>query len=112
MLHGARYPDYNSIVAGGKNACCLHYVDNKDTLQNGDLLLIDAGAEYQLYAGDITRTLPVNGTFSPVQKDVYEVVLAANEASIAAVKPGMNWADIHNIALRILVCMGLAIGWA
>ena len=72
-------------------------------MQNGDLLLIDAGAEYQLYAGDITRTLPVNGTFSPVQKDVYEVVLAANEASIAAVKPGMNWADIHNIALRILV---------
>ena len=103
MRHGARYPAYNSIVAGGKNACCLHYVDNKDTLQNGDLLLIDAGAEYQLYAGDITRTLPVNGTFSPVQKDVYEVVLAANEASIAAVKPGMNWADIHNIALRILV---------
>ncbi len=103
MRHGARYPAYNSIVAGGGNACCLHYVDNKDRLHDGDLLLIDAGAEYRFYAGDITRTFPVNGRFDAAQKDVYEVVLAANEAAIAAVKPGANWADIHTLALEILV---------
>ena len=103
IRHGARFPAYNSIVAGGKNACCLHYVENKDILHEGDLLLIDAGAEYQMYAGDITRTFPVNGRFSAAQKDVYEIVLAANEASIAAVHPGANWADIHAQALHILV---------
>lgn len=103
MRHGARFPAYNSIVAGGKNACCLHYTDNKDSLHDGDLVLIDAGAEYQLYAGDITRTFPVNGRFSAAQKDVYEVVLAANEASIATIKPGTDWNSIHHLALRILV---------
>ncbi len=103
MRHGARFPAYASIVAGGKNACCLHYTANRDMLQNGELLLIDAGAEYQFYAGDITRTFPVNGQFSPAQKDLYEVVLAANEAGIAAVKPGADWADLHQITLRILV---------
>ena len=103
MRHGARFPAYNSIVAGGQNACCLHYVENKDSLRDGDLLLIDAGAEYQFYAGDITRTFPVNGKFSAAQKDIYEVVLAANEAAIAAVRPGANWADIHTLALEILV---------
>ena len=103
MRHNARFPSYNSIVASGKNACCLHYVENKDTLRNGDLLLIDAGAEYQMYAGDITRTFPVNGKFSPAQKDVYEIVLAANETAIAAIAPNTNWADIHETALKILV---------
>lgn len=103
MSRGARFPSYNSIVAGGKNACCLHYVENKDILQSGDLLLIDAGAEYQGYAGDITRTFPVNGTFTVAQKDIYQIVLAANEASIAAVKPGADWRDIHLSALKILV---------
>ncbi|STZ75905.1 Xaa-Pro aminopeptidase [Bergeriella denitrificans] len=103
MRHGARFPAYNSIVAGGKNACCLHYVDNRDTLQDGELLLIDAGAEYGLYAGDITRTFPVNGRFSAAQKDVYEIVLAANEAAIAAVKPQADWGEIHLLALNILV---------
>ncbi|MFV2029676.1 aminopeptidase P N-terminal domain-containing protein [Neisseria sp. S1] len=102
MRNGARFPAYNSIVAGGKNACCLHYVENKDILQDGDLLLIDAGAEYEMYAGDITRTFPVNGKFTSAQKDVYEIVLAANQAAIAAVQPQANWADIHNIALNIL----------
>ncbi|MDO5639865.1 MAG: aminopeptidase P N-terminal domain-containing protein [Neisseria sp.] len=102
MRHNARFPAYNSIVAGGRNACCLHYVENKDTLCDGDLLLIDAGAEYRLYAGDITRTFPVNGRFSAVQKDVYEVVLAANEAAIGAVRPGADWADIHMLVLEIL----------
>ncbi len=103
MCHGARFPSYNSIVAGGKNACCLHYVDNKDALQDGDLLLIDAGAEYAFYAGDITRTFPVNGKFTAAQKDIYEVVLTANEAAIAAVKPNVDWREIHLIALKILV---------
>lgn len=103
MNHGARFPSYNSIVAGGKNGCCLHYVENKDFLTNGSLLLIDAGAEYNFYAGDITRTFPVNGRFSPAQKAVYEIVLAANEATIAAIKPGENWADISQMALTILV---------
>lgn len=103
MRHNARSPSYNSIVAGGKNACCLHYVANKDRLQDGDLLLIDAGAEYEGYAGDITRTFPVNGRFSAAQKDIYEVVLAANEAAIAAVKPGADWGEIHLLALNILV---------
>ncbi|QEY27205.1 M24 family metallopeptidase [Neisseria zalophi] len=103
MRHGARFPAYNSIVASGKNACCLHYVENKDVLNDGDLLLIDAGAEYQGYAGDISRTFPVNGKFNPAQKDLYEVVLAANEAAIAAVKPGADWRDLHQMTLRILV---------
>ncbi len=103
MRHGARFPSYNSIVAGGKNACCLHYVDNKDMLQDGDLLLIDAGAEYNFYAGDITRTFPVNGKFTAAQKDIYEIVLAANEAAIAAVKPNADWGEVHLIALKILV---------
>ncbi|UOO81331.1 aminopeptidase P N-terminal domain-containing protein [Uruburuella testudinis] len=103
MRHGARHPAYNSIVAGGKNACCLHYVENKDILHDNALLLIDAGAEYQMYAGDITRTFPVNGRFSPAQKAVYEIVLAANQAAIEAVRPGASWADIHHLALRILV---------
>lgn len=103
MQNGARHVAYNSIVGGGRNACCLHYVDNGCLLQNGDLLLIDAGAEVENYAGDITRTFPVNGTFSPAQKDVYEIVLAANEAAIAQTKPGALWADIHQNALKILV---------
>ncbi len=102
MQHGARYPAYNSIVAGGRNACCLHYVENKDVLCDGDLLLIDAGAEYCGYAGDITRTFPVNGRFSGAQKDLYEVVLAANEASIAAIKPGVNWQAVSDASVRIL----------
>ncbi len=103
MRRGARFPAYASIVAGGKNACCLHYTANKDMLQNGDLLLVDAGAEYEGYAGDITRTFPVNGRFGGAQKDLYEVVLAANEAAIAAVRPGAAWADIQQTALNILV---------
>lgn len=99
---GARYPSYNSIVAGGKNACCLHYVGNEDRLRDGDLLLIDAGAEYKMYAGDITRTFPVNGKFSGAQKDVYEIVLEVNLSSIAAIKPGANWSSISQMAIRRL----------
>lgn len=102
MLHGARYPAYNSIVAGGKNACCLHYVQNSDQLQASDLLLIDAGAEYQMYAGDISRTFPVSGRFTSAQKDVYDIVLAVNQASIDATVNQADWQIIASNATRML----------
>ena len=85
--HGARNPAYTSIVAGGANACVLHYVGNNAKLRDGDLLLIDAGCELEGYASDITRTFPVNGKFRAEQRDVYEIVLAAQAAAIAAAKP-------------------------
>jgi len=100
--NGARDPAYTSIVAGGANACVLHYIENNARLQDGDLLLIDAGCEFKGYASDITRTFPVNGKFRPEQKDVYEIVLAAQTAAIAAALPGNNWEAPHNAALRIL----------
>ncbi|MDO4640450.1 MAG: aminopeptidase P N-terminal domain-containing protein [Neisseria sp.] len=103
MQNGARYAAYNSIVGGGKNACCLHYVDNNNMLQDGDLLLIDAGGEFENYAGDITRTFPVNGIFSSAQKEVYEIVLAANETAIQQTLPGAYWKDIQKKALETLV---------
>jgi Xaa-Pro aminopeptidase len=101
--HGARHPAYTSIVAGGANACTLHYVGNNASLKDGDLLLIDAGCELDSYAADITRTFPVNGNFSAPQRDVYEIVLAAQEAAIATCKPGIQWNTPHETALRILV---------
>jgi len=100
--HGARQAAYTSIVAGGGNACTLHYVGNNARLNDGDLLLIDAGCEFQSYASDITRTFPVNGKFSPAQKDVYEIVLAAQIAAIAVATPGMSWNAPHEAALRVL----------
>jgi Xaa-Pro aminopeptidase len=101
--HGAQAPAYNSIVAGGANACVLHYVENNARLNDGDLLLIDAGCELDGYAADITRTFPVNGTFSPVQRDLYQLVLAAQAAAISAVRPGHPWDAPHEAALRVLV---------
>ena len=100
--HGARHQAYPAIVAGGANACVLHYVENNSQLQDGDLLLIDAGCEVDGYAADITRTFPVNGRFSAAQKDVYEIVLAAQAAAIAAARPGNTWDAPHNAALRVL----------
>lgn len=100
--HGARHPAYTSIVAGGANACTLHYVGNNAVLNEGDLLLIDAGCELDGYASDITRTFPVNGKFSTAQKDVYEIVLAAQAAAIYAAKPGKLWNSPHEAALRVL----------
>ncbi|MDF7676248.1 Xaa-Pro aminopeptidase [Neisseriaceae bacterium ESL0693] len=102
MMRGARFPSYNSIVAGGKNACCLHYVDNAARLNSGDLLMIDAGAEYQMYAGDISRTFPVNGRFTPAQKAVYEIVLAVNQTSITATVTGADWQQISQQAIHQL----------
>ncbi len=100
--HGSRQPAYTSIVAGGANACTLHYVGNRARLNDGDLLLIDAGCELDGYAADITRTFPVNGRFNPAQKDLYEIVLAAQIAAIDAAKPGNSWNMPHEAALREL----------
>lgn len=99
---GAQAPAYSPIVAGGANACILHYVDNSQPLRDGELLLIDAGCEVDSYAADITRTFPVNGKFSPAQRDVYELVLAAQQAAIARIAPGNTWDAPHAAALRVL----------
>ena len=96
---GASYPP---IVAGGKNACILHYIKNNGVLKSGDLLLIDAGAEYLTYASDVTRTIPVNGRYSEPQKEVYEVVLEAQEAAIAKVKVGNTWNIVQATAERVI----------
>ena len=99
---GAQSPAYASIVAGGANACVLHYVQNDAVLNDGDLLLIDAGCEVDGYASDVTRTFPVNGRFSAVQRDIYELVLAAQAAAIAQVAPGAAWNAPHEAAVRVL----------
>jgi Xaa-Pro aminopeptidase len=105
---------YHPIVGGGANTCVLHYRDNNARLNDGDLLLIDAGCEYQFYASDITRTLPVNGRYSPEQRAVYEVVLSAQRAAFAKVKPGNHWNEPHDAAVRAvtqgLVRIGLPKG--
>ncbi|MGE3919804.1 MAG: Xaa-Pro aminopeptidase [Gammaproteobacteria bacterium] len=93
---------YPAIVAGGKNACTLHYIDNDQALQSGDLLLIDAGAEYEYYASDITRTFPINGRFTAEQKAIYEIVLAAQLAGIAEVYPGNAWPNIQKKIIQII----------
>ncbi len=100
--NGAQAPAYTSIVAGGANACVLHYISNNAPLKDGDLLLIDAACELDGYATDITRTFPVNGKFSAAQKDIYEMVLAAQAAAIAAARPGAHWNKPHDAALRVL----------
>ena len=100
--HGSQAPAYSSIVAGGANACVLHYVENDALLRDGDLLLIDAGCELDGYASDITRTFPVNGRFSGPQKAAYELVLAAQAAAIAATRAGVGWNDPHDAATRVL----------
>lgn len=99
---GCEYPAYTSIVAGGANACILHYVGNDQVLRDGDLLLIDAGGELDGYASDITRCFPVNGRFSGPQADVYDLVLDAQAAAIAAVRPGATFVDPHEAALKVL----------
>ena len=102
LQSGAQAVAYPSIVAGGPNACVLHYRENNRQLQDGELLLIDAGCEYQGYASDITRTFPVNGRFTGPQKAIYELVLAAQLACIEAVKPGSDFHDYHKVAERVL----------
>ncbi|MEZ5963965.1 MAG: aminopeptidase P N-terminal domain-containing protein [Planctomycetota bacterium] len=99
---GAPREGYSSIVASGANACILHYHENDRTLRAGDLLLLDAGAEVDMYTADITRTFPVSGRFTPAQRAVYAVVLRAQKAAIAAVKPGAPWSAPHKTAVRVL----------
>lgn len=112
--HGAQAPAYTPIVAAGANACVLHYVENAGRLADGDLLLIDAGCELDGYASDITRTFPVNGKFSGPQRDVYELVLAAQAAAMAEVKPGNVWGRPHDAAVKVLaqgfIDLGLLFG--
>lgn len=107
---GCRSVAYDPIVGSGANACILHYNDNNQALRNGDLVLIDAGGEYQNYAADITRTFPVNGRFSQHQRAIYELVLQAQQAGIAAIKPGLAWNEVQRIMIRILTTGLRALG--
>ena len=103
MREGARHPAYPCIVGGGENACVLHYVDNNAVLNKGDLVLIDAGCEFEHYAADVTRTFPVSGRFSKIQKLIYEIVLDANVAAIEACVPGNHFNAPHEAAVRVMV---------
>ena len=100
--HGSEFPAYTSIVAGGANSCVLHYTENNQKLKDGELLLIDAGCELHGYASDITRTFPINGKYTQAQKEVYSIVLNAQEAAIGQVKAGNSWQAPHEAALKIL----------
>ena len=102
MKEGARFPAYSSIVGGGRNGCILHYVDNRDALKDGDLVLIDAGAEFDYYAADISRTFPVNGRYSKEQRALYSIVLEGQLAAIDQVKPGNHWNDPHEAAVEVI----------
>ena len=100
--NGAQFPAYSPIVAGGANACILHYVANDAMVRDGDLLLIDAGCELDGYASDITRTFPVSGRFTAAQREVYEIVLGAQRAALETVRPGRAWNEPHDAAVRVL----------
>lgn len=112
--HCARFPSYNSIVAGGNNACILHYTENDCPLNDGDLVLIDAGCEFAMYAGDITRTFPVNGKFSQPQREIYELVLKAQKRAIELLIPGNSIKQVNDEVIRIktqgLVDLGILKG--
>ena len=101
---------YQPIVGGGENGCILHYTENSAVLNDGELLLVDAGCEYEYYASDITRTFPINGRFTPEQRALYEVVLEANLAAIAAVKPGHHWNQPHEAAVHALTAGMVRLG--
>jgi Xaa-Pro aminopeptidase len=108
--HGGNGPGYTTIVGGGANACILHYITNREPLNDGDLVLIDAGCEYEWYTADVTRTFPVNGTFSPAQREVYQVVLDAQLACIDACRVGSTFMDVHDVAIRVLTQGMVALG--
>lgn len=101
--HGARYPSYNTIVGSGDNACILHYTENESQMRDGDLVLIDAGCEYQGYAGDITRTFPVNGKFTPAQRAIYDIVLASEVRAIELFAPGRSIREVTEEVVRIML---------
>lgn len=100
--HGSQYPAYGSIVAAGANACVLHYRADKAPIRDGELVLIDAGCELDGYASDITRTFPANGKFTGPQRTLYELVLASQEAAVAATKPGARFTDPHDATVKVL----------
>jgi Xaa-Pro aminopeptidase len=100
---GARSPSYNTIVGGGDNACILHYTENESELRDGDLVLIDAGCEFKGYAGDITRTFPVNGKFSRPQRAVYDIVLASLTRALEMFKPGISIRVVNDEVVRIMI---------
>jgi Xaa-Pro aminopeptidase len=99
---GAVGPAYTSIVGGGKNGCVLHYIENREKLKAGELVLIDAGCEYQDYAADITRTFPINGKFSPQQAAIYDIVLAAQAAAIEMIAPGLEYNLANDATVRVI----------
>ncbi|MFT4464257.1 MAG: Xaa-Pro aminopeptidase [Sodalis sp. (in: enterobacteria)] len=101
--HDARFPSYNTIVGSGENGCILHYTKNASKMKSGDLVLIDAGCEYQGYAGDITRTFPVNGRFSPEQRAIYDLVLAMLNRALELYGPGRSIQEVSEEAVRIMV---------
>ncbi len=103
MKNGARFPAYPCIVGAGKNACVMHYVRNDAVLRDGDFVLIDAGGEYEYYASDVTRTFPINGKFSPVQRELYDIVLGAQLTAISHVKRGEPFDAPHRAALDVMV---------
>ena len=100
---GARHPAYLSIVGSGRNACTLHYVENNAKMRAGDLVLVDAGCEFEYYAADVTRTFPVGGRFSPEQRAIYDLVLAAHEAAIAEIRAGNHWNQPHDASVEAIV---------
>ena len=110
MLAGSPRAAYGAIVGGGENACILHYVENNQKLQDGDLVLIDAGAELQYYASDITRTFPVGGTFSPEQRAIYDLVLASQYAAIAVIRAGAHWNEAHEATMAVITAGLLELG--
>ncbi|MBC7941402.1 MAG: Xaa-Pro dipeptidase, partial [Chitinophagaceae bacterium] len=108
--HGADGPAYGSIVAAGGNACVLHYVPSRTELRPGQLCLIDAGCELDGYASDITRTFPADGKFTGPQRALYDIVLASQEAAVAATKPGARFTDPHEAAVKVLAQGMLDVG--
>lgn len=100
--NGARSPAYTSIVGSGENSCILHYNNNNQMIKNGSIVLIDAGCEYQNYASDLTRTFPANGKFSPEQRAIYEIVLAAQLAGIKTIRPGASWSAAQEVIVKII----------
>jgi Xaa-Pro aminopeptidase len=110
-VNGAARPGFSTIVGSGRNSCILHWSTNNRKTEPGDLVVMDIGAEYEMYTADITRTVPISGTFSKRQRDVYEVVLKANEEAIAMVAPGVNMSDINarvnDVLAEGLIALGL-----
>jgi Xaa-Pro aminopeptidase len=110
LRHAGAQPSYPPIVAGGRNACVLHYARNDAPLRAGELLLLDGGAEWQGYASDITRTLPVSGHFSAPQRALYQLVLDAQRAALARIRPGQSWEAFHQAAREVLIAGLCALG--